>query len=64
MVSVVRRIGVVLAATTVMLGLNSLWYAVLMKGFYDRETGPWGAIARDEPWLYSLCCHFFPLPDS
>ena len=39
MVNVVRRIGVVLAATTVMLGLNSLWYAVLMKGFYDPETG-------------------------
>ncbi|MDH4117083.1 MAG: hypothetical protein OEX04_12615 [Acidimicrobiia bacterium] len=56
-----RRLGVVLTTAIVMLGLNSLWYAVLMKGFYDRDTGSWGAVARENPSMVFILLSFVTL---
>jgi hypothetical protein len=58
---VLRRAGVAAATAAVMLVLNSLWYAVLMRGFYDRDTGSWGAIARDDPSLVFIVLSFVSL---
>jgi len=33
----------------VMLIVNSLWYELAMQDFHDRDSGSWGAIARDKP---------------
>ncbi len=56
-----RRIGVAVVVAAVMLTLNSLWYAVLMRGFYDRDTGSWGAIARDNPSMLFILLSFLTL---
>ena len=57
----VRRLAVVIVTTAVMLSLNSLWYAVLMKGFYDRDTGSWGAVARENPSMLFILLSFVTL---
>jgi hypothetical protein len=59
--SPVRRLGVVIVTSAVMLSLNSLWYAVLMKGFYDRDTGSWGAVARENPSMLFIVLSFVTL---
>lgn len=61
MITFIRRIGIALTAAVVMVGLNSLWYAVLMRGFYDRESGSWGAIGRDDPSLVFIALSFLSL---
>jgi hypothetical protein len=61
MITIARRAGITVTAAGVMLTLNSLWYAVLMRGFYDRETGSWGAIARDDPSLPFILLSFLSL---
>lgn len=59
--SAVRLGAVALATAAVMLGLNSLWYAVIMKGFYDRDTGSWGAITREDPSMVFILASFVTL---
>ena len=61
MITLAKRAGVTLVVAGVMLTLNSFWYAVLMKGFYDRDTGSWGAIARENPSMPFILLSFLSL---
>ena len=61
MVTYAKRAGVTLVVAGVMLTLNSLWYAVLMRGSYDRDSGSWGAIARDDPSFLFIGLSFLTL---
>ena len=61
MITLAKRAGVTLVVAGVMLTLNSLWYAVLMRGFYDRDSGSWGAIARDDPSFLFIGLSFLTL---
>lgn len=61
MITYVKRAGVTLVVAGVMLILNSLWYALAMRDFYDRDTGSWGAVARDDPSFLFIGLSFLTL---
>jgi len=61
MIALAKRAGVTLVVAGVMLTLNSIWYAVLMRGFYDRDSGSWGAVARDDPSFLFIGLSFLTL---
>ena len=44
-----------------MLALNALWYAVLMRGFYERPHGSWVSVARDDPSIAIILTSFLSL---
>ena len=56
-----RWAGVSVVIALLMLGLNSLWYAVLMKGFYSRDSGSWVSVGRDNPSIPLILLSFLVL---
>lgn len=59
--TLVRWLGVSGVIALLMLGLNSLWYAVLMKGVYTRDTGSWVSVGRDNPSVPIILLSFLVL---
>lgn len=59
--SILRTIRTAVIVTFLILGLNALWYAVVMRGFYDRPSGSWVSVSRDEPSIVLIAASFFAL---
>ena len=49
LVAVGKSALLALMLTLYIFSVNALWYAVLMKGFYENSQGSWGQVARDNP---------------
>jgi hypothetical protein len=58
---VVKSLSISLGVTLAIFATNSLWYAVIMRGFYENSQGSWMQVSREHPSIPVIILGMFVL---
>jgi len=58
---IIKQILIALATTLSIFAANSIWYAVIMRGFYENSQGSWMQVSRERPSIPVIILGMFIL---
>ena len=58
---VLKNLTIALGVALSIFATNSLWYAVIMRGFYENSQGSWMQVSREHPSIPVIILGMFVL---